>query len=473
MYGGPLGLTISGATSGGIRVQAVSEVQSRSDRGWLIGFFQWLIWLFRRGGVALSTPPQDTPVRVPDVGSPDARPQATKARDQPSDVLNSSGSNSSRDATAGNQSSEPVKGSHPNDEEKGHGNSPEAPKDAGVKPQTIRAFLQRLPQIRRLLLEAETSDAVAEFMATRVPMLLEVRTKAEVVRADRHKIAEMGGPRAPERPKSRLLYALVMLMFIGVEAIINGSFLAVGSEGGLIAGWLMALGISLFNVLLLGFVFGAMALRQTNHRKVHRRLLGALALCAVLAAAYSSNLWVAHYRDALGAPDPDNASAVALAAWLANPVNPLKVGGVQSLWLLGLGIAFTMVGLIDGYRSDDWYPGYSRFYVEHIRRQEDFHALIQRCFGELREVKQRLCSRLGELADEIDDRLTDFKLLKARYASRPEDPDFDAWKQIEEGFPEARANAVLDELKEKRSKILDEYTSAMKELVALDPTTKS
>jgi hypothetical protein len=282
---------------------------------------------------------------------------------------------------------------------------------------------------------------------------------------------EMGVHRASKRPKSRFVPAIVLLIFVLVEAVVNGSFLAVGSEGGLIAGCLMAAGISVFNVVLLGFGLGAMLSRQLNHRRFHRKLLGALALCAVLAVAYSSNLLVAHYRDALLGSDPDNASPAALTAWLANPVNPLKVSGVESLWLLGLGVVFTIMGLVDGYLWEDPYPGYGRFYIEHARRQADYQSLFQKSFDELRDVAQKQDSHLADLADEINKRLNDFLLLKARYASKPEDPDFYSWKRIEEGFPEARVNAVLIELKEKRGKILDEYTSAMRDLETLDPTT--
>jgi hypothetical protein len=323
-------------------------------------------------------------------------------------------------------------------------------------------------------LEAEGAPhtAFAEFMAKLLPTKMELRAPFRALRDDYEAMDEMGVHRASKRPESRVGHVATMAILIALEAVINGSFLAMGSEGGLIAGWLMALGISLFNVLLLGFTFGAMALRQLNHRWIHHKLLGTLALCAVLAIAYSSNLAVAHYRDALGGPDPDNAGVAALATWLANPINPLKVSSVQSLWLLGLGIAFTIIGVIDGYLYEDPYPGYGRFYVEHTRRQSDYQPLFQKSFDELRKVAQNQVSQLADRADEINKRLNDFLLLKARYATKPDDPELNAWKGIEEGFPEARVNAVLIELREKRNKILDEYTNAMRELEDLDPTKK-
>lgn len=430
-----------------------SRAQVRTAQGWLIGFLQWILWLFRRGGGT-------------GLNGVNGDKEVTKAPQQSShsDAANPISHDERAELSGGSRATDQAK---PLASEGLKSRNEEA-----VQTKHVQAFLERLPEIQRQLLEADTAPgkALAEFMAKLMPTKMELRAPLLALRDDYEAMDEMGVHRASKRPKSRVVPALVMLIFVIVEALINGSFLAVGSEGGLIAGWLMAAGISCFNVVLLGFGLGAMLVRQLNHRRFHRKLQGALALCAVLAVAYSSNLLVAHYRDALGGSDPDNASAAALTAWLANPVNPLKVSGVQSLWLLGIGIAFTIMGLVDGYLLEDPYPGYGRFYIEHARRQADYQSLFQKSFDDLRDVEQKQDSHLAGLADEINRRLNDFLLLKARYASKPEDPDFAAWKRIEEGFPEARVNAVLNELKDKRGKILDEYTKAMRDLETLDPT---
>jgi hypothetical protein len=450
-------------------VPSGSEVQFRTTHGWLIGFFEWLVWLFRRGGEY--EPARDTRDGVNDRTSPlDPMNGNTEVKKTSQQSSHSNAAN----AISHNQRVELTEESRSNDQPK-----PLASEglttlnDETVQTKHVQAFLERLPEIQRQLLEAETAPgkALAEFMAKLMPTKMELRAPLRALRDDYKAMDEMGVHRASKRPESRVGHVIIILIFIVVEAVINGSFLAVGIEGGLITGCLMALGISFFNVVLLGFTFGAMAVRQINHHRLYRKLLGAFAFCAVLAIAYSSNLLVAHYRDALLGTDPDNASAAALKAWLANPVNPLKVSGVESLWLLALGIAFTIVGVIDGFFYEDPYPGYGQFCIEHARRQANYQSLFQKSFDELGDVEQKQDSRLANLAHEINMRLNDFLVLKARYASKPEDPDFAAWKRIEEGFPEARVNAVLIELKEKRGKILDEYTSAMRDLETLDPTT--
>jgi len=449
-------------------VPSGSEAQVRTTHGWLIGFFQWILWLFRRGGG--SEPARDT---QDSVSNKISALDPVNGNAEAMETSHQSSHSSAANATSHDQHVELSGGSRATDQPKPLASEGlKSRNEEAVQTKHVQAFLERLPEIQRQLLEADTAPgrALAEFMAKLMPTKMQLRAPLRALRDDYKAMNEMGVHRASKRPESRIVPVVIVLGFIALEAFINGTFLAAGSEGGLIGGWVTALGISFFNVVLLGFMFGAMALRELSHHRLYRKLLGTLALCAVLAVAYSSNLLVAHYRDALGGSDPDNAGEAALANWLTNPVNPLKVSGVQSLWLLGIGIAFTIMGLVDGYLFEDPYPGYGQFYIEHARRQADYQSLFQNSFDELRDLEQKQDSRLAELADEINKRLNDYLLLKARYASKPDDPDFAAWKRIEEGFPEARVNAVLSELKDKRGKMLDEYTSAMRDLETLDPT---
>ena len=66
------------------------------------------------------------------------------------------------------------------------------------------------------------------------------------------------------------------------------------------------------------------------------------------------NLGVAHYRDALGSQDPDNAGTIALENFRTRP---LSVRDFQSTILLALGILFSIVALYDGFGMDDSYLG--------------------------------------------------------------------------------------------------------------------
>jgi len=346
------------------------------------------------------------------------------------------------------------------------------PNDGAIQTKNVQAFLERLPEIQGQLLEAETAAqrALVEFMRKLMPIRMELRTPLMELKADYEYMEKIGMHRASERPKHRWLVALSMLPLIAAEAWINGSFLARGLENGLIGGWTIAAAISLFNVVLLGFFCGAFGRRRLNHRKLVYKVTGFTVLAAVLVVAYSSNLGVAHYRDALGGPDPDTAAATALRVWLANPVNPLKVDDIQSLWLLALGILFTIFGIAEGYFFDDPYPGYGKFYGEFTGRQTRYQKLYRDKFDELDEIEQEQESRLTGLADEINTRLNDFVYLKGKYASSPDDPNFAAWPSIEKEFPEQRVKQVLVDLVETRNKIFAEYTNGMRDLESLDPT---
>jgi hypothetical protein len=274
---------------GAARVPAESGVQIRTRHGSLIGFLQWILWLFRRGGgpePGNATPETPTTESVDAAGSAsysvNGNTALTKTSHESEAVLKSSDTNEAADATTHNEHVELTREIRSN--EKSNPSASENLKttnDAAVQTKYVQAFLERLPEIQRQLLDAETAPgkALAEFMAKLMPTKMRLRAPLRALRADYKEMDEMGIHRASERPESRVKHVTLMLIFIAVEAVINGSFLAVGSEGGLITGCLMALGISLFNVLLLGFGLGAMALRQLNHRASITNCL-ALLLCA-------------------------------------------------------------------------------------------------------------------------------------------------------------------------------------------------
>ena len=395
----------------------------------------------------------------------------TKTSPKSEDVLKSSHSNTAGEAPRGSERADPTGDIRPKDEPKAS-DGWRVLNDGAVQKKHVQAFLERLPEIQAQLLEAQTAAqrALTEFMRKLMPIRMELRRPLMELKADYEYMDEIGVHRASERPKHRWLVALTLLPVIAGEAWINGSFLARGLENGLIGGWTIAAGISLFNVVLLGFFLGAFGRRRLNHRKLAYKVTGLTVLAAVLVVAYSSNLAVAHYRDALGGPDPDTAAATALRVWLANPVNPLKVNDVQSLWLLALGILFTILGIAEGYFFDDPYPGYGKFYGDFTGRQTRYQKLYLDKFDELHEIEREQESRLTGLADEINTRLNDFVQLKGRYVSLPDDPDFGAWQRIEKEFPEERVKQVLVDLVETRNKIFAEYTNAMRDLESLDPT---
>ncbi|MGH7838257.1 MAG: hypothetical protein ACREQC_10615, partial [Candidatus Binataceae bacterium] len=121
--------------------------------------------------------------------------------------------------------------------------------------------------------------------------------------------------RPSNRPESRWLHWGLVAILLLLEASLNGIFLARGMEFGLIEGVGVASVIAAINVGA-GLAAGLFLLRQKNHRKILHKLAGIALFILYVAAALALNLVVAHYRDALGGADPENAAAQGLRSFL-------------------------------------------------------------------------------------------------------------------------------------------------------------
>ena len=79
--------------------------------------------------------------------------------------------------------------------------------------------------------------------------------------------------RAPHYPESRVKHWGLIGILLLIEAVLNGSFLALGNELGLLGGTFEAIVIALINVLL-GLFVGWKVVTQWNHRSPYRKISG-------------------------------------------------------------------------------------------------------------------------------------------------------------------------------------------------------
>jgi hypothetical protein len=179
------------------------------------------------------------------------------------------------------------------------------------------------------------------------------------------------GLQRPARNRGNGFLTLALLgLAIAIESALNGVFFAEGSEFGLVGGVTLALGISVVNVLVFGFVLGLFPARWTHHRSFLVRAIGwLLLLCGVVLLLLANGL-VAHFRDAyerLG-------DSVELGrVWAHLAAEPFGLVRIQSWLLFFLGLFFAGLGFWKGYGFDDPYPGYGRVAR---RRLEAEHAYL-------------------------------------------------------------------------------------------------
>lgn len=212
-------------------------------------------------------------------------------------------------------------------------------------------------------------------------------------------------------PLSRLWNFAVILVILTIESVLNGNFLARGLETGLIGGVIEAFVIAAINVSF-GVFLGNFVIRYLFHRSYFLRTLAFIEVPASFLIAVFFNLLVGHYRDALGGPDPEHASAFALSTFT---LNPFFLASFQSWVLFAMGLFFFAVAAFDGFKMDDPYPGYGKISRKHEEITQDYtneKANIiddlsytrDRALDSIREARQNLATRRTELANLLDQR---------------------------------------------------------------------
>jgi hypothetical protein len=217
--------------------------------------------------------------------------------------------------------------------------------------------------------------------------LTEHEAEKEAFKA-RHRLERT--PRPPSPGMQMLKLGLIALLLM-VETVLNGSFLAKGSELGLLGGATEAFAFALLNVVG-SFLFGRLGLPELSHRNVLRKSVGLMSLAAFLAFAVTLNLALAHYREVSGTIVGGGGEEVMRRLSAA----PFVFADVKSWLFAGIGLLFAVIAFIDGYATVDPYPGFGD---------------IERRLGAARETyirrKQDLIDTLLDVRDEYIESMQD------------------------------------------------------------------
>jgi hypothetical protein len=207
-----------------------------------------------------------------------------------------------------------------------------------------------------------------------------------------------------------LKWALILVLFV-VEAGLNGTFLAKGSEQGLVGGFSEAVTFALLNigVALLLALFGAV---QLNHRSWFRKLLGLIAVIAFVAFALALNLALAHYREVAGTVLEGGGQEVVARLRSA----PLAIQDLQSWILFGMGSLFAVIAFLDGLWMYDPYPGYAALEQRLITKREAYITTRADLIDELREISSEFRDKMDELAHDLSVRRSEHDAIIAHRA---------------------------------------------------------
>lgn len=162
------------------------------------------------------------------------------------------------------------------------------------------------------------------------------------------------GLRRPARSSPNIWTASLQLAFLMLlESFGNAWFLKAAVDTGAIGGFLMALSVSVINVVCLGFfVVGKLGFRLgTSHEKNGYRWAGWALVVGGGIAALLLNLGLAHYRDASFTENSDPVRAVLVVFW--QPLRWFDFHDFMSFMLLLLGLVCCAFGVYKGITIDD------------------------------------------------------------------------------------------------------------------------
>ena len=201
-----------------------------------------------------------------------------------------------------------------------------------------------------------------------------------------------------------------LFLLLAFEAGLNGSFLAVGSEQGLVGGITLALAFAALNVGG-AFVAAVLGARLLIHRHAFLKILGGLAVALWLGLAFALNLALAHYREVAGELNTEASRQVITRLREA----PFLLNYVQSWVLFGIGILFAIAAFVDSLLLFDPYVGYSGIEKRLRKARARYQNLKADLVDDLKEIYGDFSAKLAEIGQDLSKRLGEYdRILSAR-----------------------------------------------------------
>lgn len=198
----------------------------------------------------------------------------------------------------------------------------------------------------------------------------------------------------PAYPRANVVVtAVILLVCVMVETILNGYLFAEKNDLGYLGGFLVAGLVSIVNVgmaSLAGFFS-----RLSRHCNYAVKLWGAIIIIGWLALAGTINLSLAHFRDAIETHDSWSAAASVAVSQFTEA--PLILTQVESWLLFVWGCLVALFAFLKfAVFSGEPYPGYGRIFHAYESALDDYTSMLEDALGSLREKRD-------EVIDELKD----------------------------------------------------------------------
>ena len=206
---------------------------------------------------------------------------------------------------------------------------------------------------------------------------------------------------------SHLFHISLILIMLSIEIVLNGTFIGMGLEQGLIGGIGVALSLSFINIGF-GFLSGFIFLRYLKYRNILIRLTCCIFLVLYIVGIIAFNFGIGFYRD-LSAQYITHVTPIQIIKQITQ--NPFGMKDTISLILVIIGSSFSFIAMIDGYFFDDTYPGYGavsrkkRIEIENYLRQSSNFT------DYLNKIRDRSIDKLAEVIRDIANDKRSFRTI--------------------------------------------------------------
>lgn len=203
-------------------------------------------------------------------------------------------------------------------------------------------------------------------------------------------------------PQSKVWVFAVIVFCALLETIFNARFFTETAEqtgreiGGWIGGLQIAVLITVMNISL-GLGFGAIVLRQLQHRNLLRKAFFVLVLLAYPVLLLAGNFLAAHFRDAF-VVDPATAGNAAVSLLIDRQ---WRLDSFSSYGLVFVGIVVSLISLYEGFRFDDPYPGFGSVSRQREIILNEYAATKRALHEELATIKDQGLAEIEELKAQV------------------------------------------------------------------------
>lgn len=265
---------------------------------------------------------------------------------------------------------------------------------------------------QRALVEAAGESALADFGVQAKDDLdhlflsrKEVEARARELRGFQARHGLTREPHLLPRRQETFRWLIVGILIL-LESILNGLFFAEGSDTGLVGGVTQALVLSFLNVGSAS-LFALYLLPLLRHARRSLLCVGLIGLVVYLCWLLGLNLSIAHFRDLF----IEGGGAVSMASMLSELLgSPLNLKDAQSWLLFSLGVAFSIIAVIDVAGIKDPYLGYGAY----GRRREDavreYNDFKSRCMVGLTDTRDDALAKMASVITEMKSAEYDLRL---------------------------------------------------------------